>query len=184
MNMLSHEVTPDAPSGSRFRDHYIQPPTPLGTDMAQRYVGHSTPAIPCPLELPVLGRYHHIRRRQPPPALLAQLAEQLTLNQRVVGSSPTGGTPHTGQRVPPFGVSMWFRLAFATTPVMGVVCISWPTSGVHRPFHPPRGSNVGKAWLPRVIRKVPPPRLSPSCPFKTRTCPIDDETVPRGLPWA
>ena len=25
-------------------------------------------------------------------ALLAQLAEQLTLNQRVVGSSPTGGT--------------------------------------------------------------------------------------------
>src|SRR5262245_20541322 len=26
------------------------------------------------------------------PALLAQLAEQLTLNQRVVGSSPTGGT--------------------------------------------------------------------------------------------
>src|SRR5271157_2138438 len=26
-------------------------------------------------------------------ALLAQLAEQLTLNQRVVGSSPTGGTP-------------------------------------------------------------------------------------------
>jgi hypothetical protein len=29
------------------------------------------------------------------PALLAQLAEQLTLNQRVVGSSPTGGTSDT-----------------------------------------------------------------------------------------
>ncbi len=28
------------------------------------------------------------------PALLAQLAEQLTLNQRVVGSSPTGGIVH------------------------------------------------------------------------------------------
>jgi hypothetical protein len=28
-------------------------------------------------------------------ALLAQLAEQLTLNQRVVGSSPTGGTPQS-----------------------------------------------------------------------------------------
>ena len=34
-----------------------------------------------------------------PQALLAQLAEQLTLNQRVVGSSPTQGTfPHTMTR--------------------------------------------------------------------------------------
>lgn len=31
-------------------------------------------------------------------ALLAQLAEQLTLNQRVVGSSPTGGTPKNPPR--------------------------------------------------------------------------------------
>ncbi len=33
-------------------------------------------------------------------ALLAQLAEQLTLNQRVVGSSPTGGTPESGRTNP------------------------------------------------------------------------------------
>src|SRR5271157_5433242 len=35
-------------------------------------------------------------------ALLAQLAEQLTLNQRVVGSSPTGGT-HDRMRIKPTG---------------------------------------------------------------------------------
>ena len=34
------------------------------------------------------------------PALLAQLAEQLTLNQRVVGSSPTGGiSPKTAENM-------------------------------------------------------------------------------------
>ena len=38
------------------------------------------------------------------PALLAQLAEQLTLNQRVVGSSPTGGISVSTRQHPPRNV--------------------------------------------------------------------------------
>ncbi len=61
-------------------------------------------------------------------ALLAQLVEQLTLNQRVVGSSPTGGTFLTGgeqidqiQR-PPFHGAMEFLLTYLYFQMATFIC--------------------------------------------------------------
>ena len=84
------------------QDSNLRPPGPKPGALARlRYApnrrtllasrGESITALAY-LDKPLLGRYTSTRCESSGNGLLAQLAEQLTLNQRVVGSSPTRPT--------------------------------------------------------------------------------------------
>ena len=62
----------------------------MGAFLGRQAFGHAATAI-CSAWPIVDGTACEASRYNPRVALLAQLAEQLTLNQRVVGSNPTQG---------------------------------------------------------------------------------------------
>ncbi len=61
------------------------------------------------LDKPCLGRYTSSRCESSVLGLLAQLAEQLTLNQRVVGSSPTRPTKRKPRQMRGFPILGFFE---------------------------------------------------------------------------
>src|SRR5712692_4299231 len=79
------------------------------------------------------------KNKTPEPAPLAQLAEQLTLNQRVVGSSPTRGTPFSCKDLHPFDrkiVPPPLPLPLPARPATGV---GSPSQLIHQPGAPATG---------------------------------------------
>ena len=89
------------------------------------------------------------------PALLAQLAEQLTLNQRVVGSSPTGGTfDSSGQHKPVQAQPP--HLSAVTTP--SSTNLSSPTSRQYRSTKvqsSPGGATASATGILEVPKALP-----------------------------